>query len=154
MSRKSIYANMIINAPLCFSSKAAILLLYFDIFTAHGSMRIAIYFGLMLDVLHSLPGLAIASYCLVPHAGQVVGAVLLQHVGSHSLGSCPGISVCCPGPVHLYPTDPSDLEASAPSAQASAGLWYFFVSSDVSPLPVEPNRSKMANTCSEGSSPV
>lgn len=61
---------MVINALLYFSSKAAILLLYFDIFTAHRSMRIAIYFGLVLIVLHSLPGLAIASYYFAPHAGQ------------------------------------------------------------------------------------
>lgn len=59
-----------IHSLLTFFSKAAILLLYLDIFTIHRSMRIAIYFGLVLDVFHSLPTLAVTSYYLAPHAGQ------------------------------------------------------------------------------------
>lgn len=64
------YAHLVISGLLSFFSKAAILLLYFDIFSVHGSMRVAIYFGLVLDALHSLPILAIGSYYIAPHASQ------------------------------------------------------------------------------------
>lgn len=68
------------NAPAIFFGKMAILLLYFKIFRVNKPMRLAIYFGMFLNLLHWGQFFSSPYYC-APNVGESWEEVI-------SSGSC------------------------------------------------------------------
>jgi len=67
---KILYAQGTLLGPVIFFAKSAILLLYLQIFTVRGPVRLAVYVGLGITFLTYWPSVPLEAYFAAPHIGE------------------------------------------------------------------------------------
>ncbi|RFU81869.1 hypothetical protein TARUN_332 [Trichoderma arundinaceum] len=75
---KVLFAQGVVLGPVIFFAKAAILLLYLQIFTSHRPMRIAVYVGIVFTGLTYWASVPLEIAFAAPHPGETWGDLLLN----------------------------------------------------------------------------
>ena len=86
---QKLFAQNILLGPTFFTAKAAILLVYLQLFSVKAPFRTAVYAGFVLDVIAYIPQLALAPIFCAPHAGHPWNFQVPQNCGHLSVWGIP-----------------------------------------------------------------